>query len=88
MKTLLKDSLSRYFNSLSNSGYINHEEVDKLLILTFIQELLDSDCREFITADEYLNIHKALYCLCGQTCLISYPEYKSNTTVTLNCKEL
>lgn len=82
MENLVNTSLERYFNSLSKLGYRSYDEVNKLIILIFIQELLDSDCKSFITEDEYIIIHKALYCLYGSTCLIPYPEYISSTSIT------
>lgn len=82
MENIVNESLGRYFNALSKFGYKSYADVDKLLILIFIQELLDSDCRSFITEDEYLIIHKALYCLYGSTCLIPYPEYISDAAIT------
>lgn len=82
MENLVNTSLERYFNSLSKLGYRSYDEVNKLIILIFIQELLDSDCKFFITEDEYIIIHKALYCLYSSTCLIPYPEYISGTSIT------
>lgn len=86
MEELVNTSLERYFNTLSKFGYKSYSDVDRLLMLIFIQELLDSDCRSFITEKEYMTIHKSLYCLYGYTCLIPYPEYISDASVTCSGK--
>ena len=82
MEELVNISLERYFNALLKFGYKSYADVDRLLMLIFIQELLDSDCKSFITEEEYMTIHKSLYCLYGSTCLISYPEYIANTSIS------
>lgn len=82
MKSLVNVSLKRYFDSLSILGYVNNKEVDKLIVLMFIQELLDGECKEYIEEYDYMIIHKVLYCLYGSTCLIPYPEYISNVFMT------
>ena len=88
MEALVNTSLERYFKTLSLFGYKSYSEVYKLIVLIFIQELLDSDCKSFIKEDEYILIHKALYCLYGSTCLIPYPEYIANTDLTCSGKYL
>lgn len=87
MDNLVNTSLEKYFNSLSKLGYIGYKEVDKLIVLIFIYELLDSECKSFITEDEYTTISKALYCLYGSTCLLSYPEYITDTFLS-NCSKV
>lgn len=86
MEDLVNTSLDRYFNTLSRFGYRSYSEVGKLLILIFIQELLESDCKSFITNEEYMIINKALYCLYGSICLIPYPEYMVTTSITCSGK--
>lgn len=86
MEDLVNISLNRYFSSLSKFGYRSYNEVGKLIILIFIQELLNSDCKPYITEDEYITLHKVLYCLCGSTCLIPYPEYKSGFSLSCSGK--
>lgn len=88
MGELVNTSLERYFNALSKLGYKSYSEVDKLLVLIFIQELLDSECKTFITEDDYRAINQALYCLYGSSCLIPYPEYKSGASLSCSGKTL
>lgn len=82
MEKILNEAFSRYFNALSKLGYTSYSEVDKLLVLIFIYDLLESDCNSFITEEEYKTINNALYCLYGSSCLIPYPEYKANTSLS------
>lgn len=88
MEDLVNTSLDRYFNTLSKFGYKSYSKVGKLIILIFIEELLRSDCKSFITDEEDMIIHKALYCLYGSTCLIPYPEYVATTSITCNGKTI
>lgn len=71
-------SVHRYFNTLTNTGYVKQKDVDKLLLYTSIQELLDNDFRGLVTEEDYQYINRALYCLYGSTCLIPFPDYYNN----------
>lgn len=84
MDKVLNDALTKYFNTLSKLGYINYSEVNKLIFLIFIHDLFESDCNKFITEDELKIINNALYCIYGSTCLISYPKYTVDTTISCN----
>lgn len=86
MDKVLNESLTRYFSILSKLGYMSYSNVDKLLVLIFIDDLLRSDCKSFITEDEYRVIDNALYCLYGSTCLIPYPEYIVDTRISCSGK--
>lgn len=86
MDKVLNESFKRYFNTLAKLGYISYSEIDKLLVLVFIYDLLRSDCKSFITEDEYRIIGSVLYCLYGSTCLIPYPEYTVNTSISCTGK--
>lgn len=75
MDEMTYQAISKYFTHLSNVGYFNQSNVNKLLLLTFIQELVDYDFRGLISEEDYNDINKALYCLYGSSCLIPYPDY-------------
>lgn len=79
------ESVTHYFNILKKLGYKSYNEVNKLLVLIFIEELLTGNMAEFITEEDYRNIDKALYCLYG-SCLIPYPNYKEGI-VPFNIKD-
>lgn len=71
----LYNSLVTYFNALSNFGYKKYTDVYKLLVYSFIEEMLTGPFRIYITEDDYKSISIALECLYGSSCLIPYPEY-------------
>lgn len=79
MDEIVYTTLKKYFIALSVLGYVNYEDVNKILVLIFIQELLESNCKVFITEEDKRVIDKVLYCLYGSTCLIGYPSYTVNT---------
>lgn len=66
------ESLQRYFSTLTHTGYKSYDEVYRLIIYTFIEELINGPMSEFITDDDYGIIYKSLNCLYG-SCTIPYP---------------
>lgn len=72
---IAEESLIRYFNALSKLGYKNYDDVYKLLVLLFIEELLTSEFSFYITEEDYKSITNALYCIMGNNCLINLPSY-------------
>lgn len=78
---LASNSLSRYFSTLTNIGYKSQEEVDKMFLLLFIEELLQDNLLSlYITDKDYNTINNILACLYGSSCLIPYPEFKLSKT--------
>lgn len=73
--------VTRYFNALSIFGYKSYDEVYKLILLLFIQDLLGEPFNIFINEEDYKTITNILYCLYGTTCLIPYPELLINTSI-------
>lgn len=69
------DSLDRYFTSLSVTGYRSYTEVYKLLVLSFIEELLYS-FPGMVSENDYRLFSKVLENIYGTSCLIPYPDYK------------
>ena len=67
------DTLNKYFDILSKTGYVKSKEVNKVIILTFLSRLLN-DFYEYITEEDYNDIIKSVYCL--SDCLIRLPRYK------------
>ena len=57
---------------------MKQSEVDKLLVLSGIQRMIDCDFRGYLNEDDYNRISNALYNLYGSNCLIPYPDYYSN----------
>ena len=72
---LTSEAFARYFNSLSKLGYKSYSDVNKLLVLSVIEDILSGELFLFVTEDDYRSITNALYCIMGNTCLIDLPNY-------------
>ena len=80
------DSIRGYYNSLSTFGYSNYVNVGNLLILTFLEELLDCDSQHYITEEDYNNIIRALYNLTDNAYNIDYPSYAAYINQSTNLR--
>lgn len=78
MVNYLYEALCKYFNHLCNTGYMKQSEVDKLILLSGIQRLVDCDFRGYLDETDYNIINKVLYKLYGTSCLLPYPNYYKN----------
>lgn len=63
---IAEEALKRYFNALSKLGYKNYDDVSKLLVLLFIEELLTSEFSFYITESDYKSITKRIILYNGQ----------------------
>ena len=82
MEEYINTSIERYFNTLSHTGYMPYSDVYKLIVIMFVDELLNGEYKRFVSDDEHTVIHKSLYCLYGSSCLTPYPEKGTNVSVT------
>lgn len=71
-------SLERYFTVLEKTGYMNDVDTNKLMLLLFLQEFLDT-YSHYITEDDYNLINSIIVCLYSTSCLIPYVQYKKLT---------
>ena len=69
------EAFARYFNTLSKLGYKSYSDVDKLLVLSIIEDILSGELSFFVTEEDYRSITNALYCIMGNNCLIDLPSY-------------
>ena len=69
------EALRRYYDSLSKFGYKKYNDVEKIIVLLFLEELLSYNYFGFITEEDYEIIVKSLYCVSKDTCLIDFPSY-------------
>ena len=69
------EAFERYFNTLSKLGYKNYSDVDKLLVLSIIEDILSGELSFFVTEEDYRSITNAIYCIMGNNCLIDLPSY-------------
>ena len=77
------NSINRYFSVLSHLGYKQDSEVNKLIVLTFLEELLYGPLSQFITEEDYKSISRSLHCLYG-SCMIPFPDYKKSYNPTIH----
>lgn len=77
------ESIEKYFNSISKTGYKSYTEVYKLLTFIFIEEILNGSMCKYITEEDYKILSNKLECLYG-TCMIPYPKYKESATLSMN----
>lgn len=69
----VSEALNRYFSILSHTGYKSYSEVNKLLVLSFIEEIICGPMSEFITEDDHRIISSSMICLYG-SCMIPFPS--------------
>ena len=81
LDNLAYTGVSNYFQALSAFGYKGYGEVNRLLVLLFIEDLIRGPISIYINEEDYRTITNVLYCLFGSTCLIPYPEFAVNTTL-------
>ena len=85
MEEILLNSLKKYLNTISITGYMNDKELTKLLFLVMIYDLTYNDFRDKITEESYKDINSAIYYISGSSCLFSYPDFcNSNKMNTLH----
>lgn len=82
INNLVSESLNRYFDTLKYSGYIKYKDVYKLVVSTFILDILDGEFGDLISEEDYKAMDNVLHCFYGSSCLIPYPTYKQNTVIS------
>ncbi len=78
------NSLTSYFSVLSKFGYKNYNDVYKLILVLFIEEILHGNYIDFIEEKDYKVISNVLTCILGTSCLLPYPKYIKNIGDTNN----
>lgn len=70
-------AVDRYMSILSHVGYKSYCTIDKLLVYSFIEEIL-TKFSIVVTEDDYNLIASVLNCLYG-SCMIPFPYYMGST---------
>lgn len=81
MLEISEEAITRYFTTLSQFGYKKYSDVDKIIVLFFMEEMLAGEMSYYVTQDDYRNIVNVLYCLAGSTCMIDFPMFESYDTL-------
>lgn len=67
------EAIKRYFHTLSIFGYKSYGDVNRMLLLLYIEEILTGEMAFYVSEDDLRIISGALNCLYGSDCLIDYP---------------
>lgn len=78
----LMQTIDNYYNILEQTGYYNYSSVCKILVLSFIDDLLNTEFNSFISEDDYKLIADILNCFISSDCLIPYSEFTEYTNAT------
>ena len=78
----LMQTIDNYYNILEQTGYYNYSSVCKILVLSFIDDLLNTEFNSFISEDDYKLIADILNCFISSDCLIPYSEFTEYTNTT------
>ena len=78
----LMQTIDNYYNILEQTGYYNYSSVCKILVLSFIDDLLSTEFNSFISEDDYKLIADILNCFTSSDCLIPYSEFTEYTNTT------
>ena len=71
---LTLNSINNYYKYLDNLGYISNEETNRILVLVFINKVLDK-FSEYISDNDINTIYKVLICL-SKSCLIESIQFE------------
>lgn len=72
---ITSEALNRYFDRLHQVGYMSYNDVNLLLILTYIQDIYDN----YSLTDEELRIlDRAMNCIQGKNCMIPYSTFNGS----------
>lgn len=77
ISNMVSKGINSYYDSLSVLGYRPYSDVQKILVLGFLEEVLTEEMRFLITEEDYRAIDKALNCLYG-SCLIPFSAYQGS----------
>ena len=78
----LMQTIDNYYNILEQTGYYNYSSVCKILVLSFIDDLLNTEFNSFISEDDYKLIADILNCFTSSDCLIPYSEFTEYINAT------
>lgn len=73
MDRILYNMLNRYFKTLTKTGYVRNDLVDKILVALYIYDCLNNDFRYFITEKDIKLMQDVLYQFFDSACEISFP---------------
>ena len=79
ISNLTLDSIKRYYKVLAKKGSVGTPDLYKLLVLSFIEDLLMEDCYTTLTEEEYSFVLGVINCISKNTCLVQYTQVSLHT---------
>lgn len=70
LKTTLLYSLQRYYDTLNATGFAHINDMQSVLILSYIYDLLESDYSYFVTDSDMRVLGFALNCIKNNSCIV------------------
>ena len=68
------NAISGYYNNLKHLGYVDYQETFNIIILSFINDLINT-FPQYITNSDYDTILKTVQYLSDKSCFISAPHF-------------
>lgn len=70
IKELTLESIKNYYKVLTKMGTIGDDQLYKLLLVVFIDDLFQEDFSWFITEDNYAMLTEIVNCISRSTCIV------------------
>jgi hypothetical protein len=77
VKNVALEALKEYFNILKYKGYLKKEEIHKVLIVSFIEEILEDKFFEYITEEDYNIMISTIYKMIPSSCTLKFPSFNT-----------
>lgn len=81
---ILYNALNIYYNTLKNLGNIPYNEVNKIILYDFLQQIQTDNLSYYLTEDDIKTINNILSSYIGTSCLFPYPSNCKSNKVTEN----
>ena len=77
------NAISGYYNNLKYLGYVDCDETNNIIILSFINDLINT-FPQYITNSDYDTILKTVQYLSDKSCFISAPHFLTQESLFKN----
>lgn len=78
LKDIISKSLDSYFNKISFVGSTGIKETNKVLLLSLLDDFVNSDFNTYMSEEDFKIIKQCIYCLCDSSEFIDHPEYQQD----------
>lgn len=81
MENLINNTLKNYFSLLAKTGYLNYNEVFKILVLLYIDKFIKNYPKVNDNDEEYRIINNAIHSLQRNSCIIACDRFNLQLTI-------